>query len=259
MHNSVFTDGIKKTADVSCIVKKARDIVKAVRFKTKDFTNISQETVALLEELELIDEKDPYFEDDDDDDNESDEEADEEYLADSLNNVKSLKLDVVTRWYSTLSMMESLKSRGRIEINIVLQKYGREDLCLSTYEFKLIDALCTFWKSFEKISAMLSGEKFSTINMACVFRSELASLLEEDSFDMHEILELKRKMRHNFDVRFPLTELISVAALLDPRCQNLLDVKTFLTNEGTTAFELLKKWAKAHVSESSVNAKIPRI
>lgn len=154
MHNSVFTDGIKKTSDVSDIVKKSRNIVKAVRFKSNDFNKISKETVALLEDLTLIDEIDPFF--DEDNDIESDEEENDEFSTDESNNMKTLKLDVVTRWYSTLSMMESLKSRGRHDINIVLQKYGYDDLCLSNYEFKLIDALCSFWKSFKKISEMLS-------------------------------------------------------------------------------------------------------
>lgn len=110
-----------------------------------------------------------------------DEDEDLTTCGSDITNLRSLKLDVVTRWYSILSMMGSLKSRGLNSINLILQKYGKDDLCLSQYEFKLIEALCSFRKPFEKITEILSGEKYSTINMTCLFRSELASLLEEDA------------------------------------------------------------------------------
>lgn len=84
--------------------------------------------------------------------------------------------------------------------------------------------------------------------MACVFRSELSSLLEEDENDLAEIAELKQNMRSNFSNRFPMSELISVGALLDPRCQNLVDVKNYLAENGTISFGLLKKWAKEFVN-----------
>lgn len=126
MHNSVYTDGIKKTEDVLHITTKARNIVKALRYKSSDFNKISKETLTLLEEMSLISDCDPYFDEDDENYMESDEdsvdESGDEYSTDQSKGLKSLKLDVVTRWYSILSMLESLKSRGRHAINIVLQK-----------------------------------------------------------------------------------------------------------------------------------------
>lgn len=134
-----------------------------------------------------------------------------------------------------------------VVVRIIFSRYGEDDLCLSQYEFKLIEALCTFWANFEKITSILSGETYSTVNMACVFRSELASSLEEDENDLPEIVELKQNMRKNFDKRFPMSELISVGALLDPRCQNLVEVKNYLAANGTTSFELLKKLSQEFV------------
>lgn len=115
---------------------------------------------------------------------------------------------------------------------------------LSYVEFKLIAAICSLWRIFEKITEMLSVETYSTINMACVFRSELASLLEEDNSEIYELAELKQNMKEKFDLKFPISELISVGVLLHPRCQNLLDVN------------LLKKWTKERVPESRLTAKI---
>lgn len=124
VHNSVYTDGSKKTPDVLEITTKARRIVKALRYKSSDFYKISDETVTFLDEMTRISDSDPFIDDEDDDeyDDDGSESDDEEYLTDPSNYMKSLKLDVVTRWYSTLAMLESLKSRGRYAINIVLQK-----------------------------------------------------------------------------------------------------------------------------------------
>lgn len=79
--------------------------------------------------------------------------------------------------------------------------------------------------------------------MACVFRAEIASLLEEDSHDIYEIAALKKNMRLKFDYRLPMDELMVVGALLDPRFQNLLDVKDFLRSNNTTSFDSLKRSA----------------
>lgn len=121
MHNSVYTDGIKKTEDVKNIVTKVRNIVKALRYKTSDFNKISDEYLEVLNSMAEVGEFDDYF-DEDEDLIESDDESADEYSQNPSNGLKSLKLDVVTRWYSTLKMMESLKLRGRTSINVVLQK-----------------------------------------------------------------------------------------------------------------------------------------
>lgn len=118
MHNLVYTDGIKKTVDVANIIKKVRDIVKVLRYKTSDFHSIAKELYSLLDEMgECMD----------DSDNESNDESDSQYGFDEdqsvgSSNIKSLKLDVVTRWYSQFFMLESVQSRGRQSINAVLQK-----------------------------------------------------------------------------------------------------------------------------------------
>lgn len=98
-------------------------------------------------------------------------------------------------------------------------------------------------KHFQKITEILSGETYSTLNMACVFRSEIASLLEPNRNDVREIADLKENMRKKFEHRFPMSERMVVAALLDPRFQNLLDVTIYLRDHNTTAFDLLKDWA----------------
>jgi len=113
-----------------------------------------------------------------------------------------------------------------------------------------MDKLIVFLKPFRNMTTVLSGETYSTINLACLFRSEVITLLEEDDNDLYEIAELKNNMRAKLDDRFPMSELIVVAALLDPRFHNLLDVTHWLRDNDTTSFGLLKKWATKYVPSS---------
>lgn len=122
-------------------------------------------------------------------------------------------------------------------------RYDKDELCLSRHEFQVVEELCKFLANFQKITHILSGETYSTVNMACVFRAEIASLLEADTSDLLEISELKRNMLQKFDYRFPMDELMVVGALLDPRFQNLFDLKEYLRHNNITAFDLLKRWA----------------
>lgn len=123
MHNLVFTDGIKKTKDISDIIYRVRQVVKALRYKTNESESVEQE-------MSDVSEMCPYFEDDSDEDesdeDENDDSSDESHDEPNATNItgklKSLKLDVVTRWYSQLFMLESVEVRGRQQINIALQK-----------------------------------------------------------------------------------------------------------------------------------------
>jgi len=65
-HNLVYTDGIKKTEAISDILKKVRNIVKALRYKTGDFHNISEDPQSRFDDLS-----------DDEAEEESDEESDD--------------------------------------------------------------------------------------------------------------------------------------------------------------------------------------
>lgn len=100
-------------------MKKCRDIVKALRYKTGDFHKISEDPQSRFDESD--DESDE--ESDDESDGESDED-DERPGANQPHKQKSLKLDVVTRWYSQLFMLESLVAMGRLFINTALEKYA---------------------------------------------------------------------------------------------------------------------------------------
>lgn len=68
--------------------------------------------------------------------------------------------------------------------------------------------------------------------------------------DSIEIKRLKENMQKNFDHRFPLSELHIVSALLDPRFQNLLDVKEYLRDNDISAVDLLNRWLETSNSSN---------
>lgn len=117
MNNLVCVDGIKKTEDIKEIISKCRNIVKALRYKTGDFHKISEDPQS------RFDENDVESDFDEESDDEVDEEYDETHGACQPQKQKSLRLDVVTRWYSQLFMLTSLKSMGRQFINSALERH----------------------------------------------------------------------------------------------------------------------------------------
>lgn len=59
-------------------------------------------------------------------------------------------------------------------------------------------------------------------------------------------------MLNNFDHRFPLSDDTILASLLDPSCQNLLEVKNYLKSAGYTAVEFIKKCALDIIKEDDI-------
>lgn len=113
---------------------------------------------------------------------------------------------------------------------------------MSQTDYTLLHELCQFLKHFKKITELFSGDKYPTQNYAVLFRSELKALLEVEPQDSIEIKRLKENMAKNFDHRFPLSQLHIVSALLDPRFQNLFDVREYLKRNQISAVDLLIKW-----------------
>lgn len=162
---------------------------------------------------------------------------------DSTDHRRSLKLDVKTRWHSVLMMVQSLVGYNKNVINLMLHKTDHSDLVLLNSDILLAKELVDFLKHFQRISAIFSGSEYATMNYYVVFRSEISSLLESEPKDSYEMKLLKSNMLSGFDHRFPLSDVVVLASLLDPRFQNLLDVKNYLLASKTTAVEFLVKGA----------------
>ena len=73
------------------------------------------------------------------------------------------------------------------------------------------------------------------INYYVLFRQEVESLLEFGPQDSFEMKKLKNNMLHNFDHSFPLSDPDILESLLDPRFQNLAELKRYSESGRYTA------------------------
>lgn len=246
LHNLVTVDGIKKTEPIKMLLKKVKEIVKALRYRTDEFEKLTKEQGALAAEISEWSEAFLMY------DEAGSINDDLESLAssgDSSDHRQTLKLDVKTRWHSILMMVQSLIGYNKNVINLMLHKTDNSELVLLNNDILLAKELVDFLKHFQRITAIFSGSEYATINYYVVFRSEISSLLESEPKDSYEVKLLKTNMMSQFDYRFPLSDIVILASLLDPRFQNLLDVKKYLLANKTTAVEFLVKAARDVVTD----------
>lgn len=152
---------------------------------------------------------------------------------------KTIKGFTKTRWHSILIMCESLGSQ-RCAANRVLSKL-KKPIYLSSVEWDLVYNLIDFLKIFRDAVESFSSEKHATLSNALVFRVEIENTLKPYKNDHYLIAELKEKMLAALDERFPISEEILIATILDPRLHNFPRLLEELTKRNTTKFDLLKK------------------
>lgn len=152
---------------------------------------------------------------------------------------KTIKGFTKTRWHSILIMLESLGSQ-RCAANRILSKL-KKPIYLNSEEWDLIHNLIDFLKIFREAVESFSSEKHATLSNAIVFRIEIENTLKSNEKDHYLIAELKEKMLGGLDERFPISEEMLIASLLDPRLQNFPRISEELTKRKTTKFDLLKK------------------
>lgn len=263
LHNLVTVDGFEKTVNISRLIKKVRDIVKALRYRVSEFEKLSSDQSALAKEISDINEQLRLFEDEDEEITMDDTEIQDKEIGARSTTTKSLKLDVKTRWNSQLIMFKSILAQNKNVVNVMLHNTDNADLVLSNMDYVLLKELVDFLQNFEKMTAMLSGDKYATLNYTIVFRSEIHSLIECESHDSEDIKLLKQNMLTNFEHRFPLTDMTILASILDTRFQNLLDVKTYLRNINLNTVDFLLKMSQqldnniCSENEATPNLEIP--
>lgn len=135
-------------------------------------------------------------------------------------------------------MLESLGSQ-RCAANSVLSKL-ENPIYLSSEEWDLVHKLIDFLKIFRDAVESFSSEKHATLSNALVFRIEIENSLKCNENDHYLIVELKQKMLAALDERFPISEEMLIATILDPRLHNFPRLLEELTKRKTTKFDLLK-------------------
>lgn len=159
----------------------------------------------------------------------------------SIRNVPSIKTSTPTRWHSVLTMLESLAHFcNRNPVNNMLTQVGQEDLKIYQQEWNLLEDLIRFLRKFREAVEMLSTQKTASLNLALVFHLEIKDILNSLSDEETLIMvTLKNKMLAKLDRRFPITENIVIAALLDPRFINLSLIDSYLESKHSTRASFL--------------------
>ena len=127
-----------------------------------------------------------------------------------------LKQDVVTRWNSTLYMLESI-----IEQKMALAAYNTEhdDIPqLSAHQLDIIDKVITVLKPVEDVTQSISSAEAS-ISIVIPFVKALRRSLEDHSSDDSGVQTMKKEMLSSLNRRFcdiENTETLALATLLDP-------------------------------------------
>lgn len=254
LHNLITKDGFKKSEAISELLRKLRQIVKALRYRVDEFERLSTDEEQFLSEMSKLGEDFFLFDEEDSEDDLTDEPDENNKKS------KSLKLDVKTRWNSTVPMIESILSSKKSVVKLMLQKTDHSDLVLSNAEYGLLKELLGFLKNFEVITAIFSGARYATLNFYVLFRQEIRSLLEPEPQDSIPIKELKENMLQKVDYRFPLSDIKIIASLLDPRFQNLLDVKNYIKSCNCSSVEFIQKYCNNYdVIKSHSNPKVKNV
>lgn len=151
---------------------------------------------------------------------------------------QTLKSPVPTRWHSILIMLESFGTQ-RVAINRLLVRLNRRDVSISEDEWDLIRELLRVLKIFRSSIEIFSKEKAPSLSNVMVFRMEIETALKPSIDDSAPIALLKSKLLANLDRRFPITDEIIAATLMDPRLFNLGNLNAELKQRQTSRFDFL--------------------
>lgn len=123
---------------------------------------------------------------------------------------------------------------------------------MTNVEWNILKELVDFLKHFEVITAIFSGDKYVTLNYYVIFRQEIRALLESEPQDSDAIRSLKNNMLKELEYRFPLSNDVVLASLLDPRFQNLLDVRNYLKSMVMSPVEFIVMCSKDVLKENQI-------
>lgn len=140
----------------------------------------------------------------------------------------------------------------RNSINTILARIEKSDLMLTPNEWEFLDELGRFLETFRIAVKVLLAEKSATLNVALLMRTELEERLEDSESDSLLIAQMKNSMRAQLDHRFPVTDLLVAAALLDLRYQNLKSVNNYISDRIMTKAGFLVAQVKENVREADV-------
>lgn len=174
-------------------------------------------------------------------------------LEDSTNNV--LKRDVVTRWTSTLETLKSFMGMNSC-VNIWLTYLQKPELHISSDEEVFLPNLVQFFETCGKVTKILESDS-STLNLALVMYVDIQKELENQNLsviDSDSVLHADLKQMYNLTLmnlekRYPISNEMICASLLDPTFQSLPIISTLLAKRKLTKQQLLMNMYTKYVGE----------
>lgn len=264
LHNLLNVDGFNSESEIKNLIVKCKNIVSALRFKKHilkcQADALQNEVLSNIDNLEeLLASEDTEWVDYDDDFGPLDDVPLQTYM--NINNPNdlrsslvdkrnvSLKNSVPTRWHSVLTMLDSLGCQ-KTAINKLLTSSNKTHLILSETEAQLLYKLRDFLKKFKDAVNILSGDSYPSISMALIIRTEIVSILDET--ERNEPLSLtymKNNIKMKLDSRFPLSDILICASLLDPRFSSLDCVVDYCKENNLKKTEFLLKMYKELIGD----------
>ncbi|KAI8421976.1 hypothetical protein MSG28_009882 [Choristoneura fumiferana] len=234
----ITVDGIRSVKELDEFVKKCKRIIETIQHHLPELDKDAVEfKIEFISSLEQVSE---HLENDDKEPLDY-----EEKIQGGKNNMLSMVASP-TRWYIILAMLECLALGNRDSINIILSQVGNQDLKIYPREWILLEDVIKFLTKFREVIEMITSQKTASLNLAMVFHLEikdmLNSLSDEESLIM---LSVKHNMLEKLETRFPVTDKIVAAAMLDPRFISLSQIDTYLTQKKTTRADFLAGYIKA--------------
>ena len=136
----------------------------------------------------------------------------------------ALTQDCVTRWGSTLSMLERLMEQ-QAAIAAVLMEGRVRHLMTEGDDWVLIESLVSILKPFQSATEMMGGSKYPTLSTAKPVKHKLITrTLKEDENYSSAVAEVKRKIKHDLQQRYQddsVKKLLDVSVFIDPRYKKL--------------------------------------
>ena len=161
---------------------------------------------------------------------------------------RKLIQEVDTRWNSTFFMFDRINEQQNA-ITTALCLSGRNDLCLTTEDLKLLKASLSVLQPFESATREMSADQFLSLSKAIPLARSLQHITAEST---HEDTALGAMLSIQMRRRFTAVErahLLAITTILDPRLKKL----AFSDREaGHQAENWIIQEAKAFITESNM-------
>ena len=95
-------------------------------------------------------------------------------------------------------------------------------------EWTAMKELSKFPQIFKTATEVLNGEKYSTIGLILLFKTEIENLLTDHAADSQSIQKLKSALRSILNTRIFITEIHLCAAMLDPSMRNIKVIQDYM-------------------------------